>query len=66
MKIAQKCPVTLSHNPPKVSRIIGMAPYPNYLTANLAVGATYSQFHQHFTSSFCTDILLPKNYKAKQ
>jgi len=23
------------------------------------------QFHQHFTSSFCADILFPKNYKAK-
>ncbi len=23
------------------------------------------QFHQHFASSFCTNILLPKNYKAK-
>ncbi len=23
------------------------------------------QFHQHFTSSFCLNILLPKNYKAK-
>jgi len=22
-----------------------------------------SQFHQHFTSSFCADILMPKNYK---
>jgi len=24
-----------------------------------------SQFHQHLTSSFCADILAPKNYKAK-
>jgi hypothetical protein len=23
------------------------------------------QFHQHFTSSFCGDIFVPKNYKAK-
>jgi len=29
------------------------------------VGITSSQFCQHFTSSFCTDILLPKNNKAK-
>jgi len=26
---------------------------------------TFSQFHQHFTSSFCANILLQKNYKAK-
>ncbi len=26
---------------------------------------TYSQFHQHFMSSFCANILSPKNYKAK-
>jgi len=26
---------------------------------------TCSQFHHHFKSSFCADILLPKNYKAK-
>jgi len=26
---------------------------------------TSTQFHQHFTSSFCTNILSPKNYKAK-
>jgi len=26
---------------------------------------TLSQFHQHFTSSFCADIFAPKNYKAK-
>ncbi len=25
----------------------------------------YSQFYQHFTSSFCTNFLLPQNYKAK-
>jgi len=24
-----------------------------------------SQFHQHFMSSFGTDILVPKNHKAK-
>jgi len=24
-----------------------------------------NQFHQHFASSFCADILLPKNHKAK-
>jgi len=30
-------------------------------TLNSALG----QFHQHFTSSFCTEIILPKNYKAK-
>ncbi len=23
------------------------------------------EFHQHFTSSFCADILAPKNYKVK-
>jgi len=27
---------------------------------------TCCQFHRHFTSSFCTDILSPKNYKANQ
>jgi hypothetical protein len=27
---------------------------------------TGGQFHQHFLSSFCADILLTKNYKAKQ
>ncbi len=27
--------------------------------------SNYSQFHQHFLSSFCADILVPKNYKAK-
>jgi len=26
---------------------------------------TCSQFHQHFMSSFCADIFVPKNYKAK-
>jgi len=26
---------------------------------------TCSQFHQHITSSFCADIFVPKNYKAK-
>jgi len=26
---------------------------------------SYTQFHQHFTSSFCADIVLTKNYKAK-
>jgi len=26
---------------------------------------TIIQFHQHFMSSFCTDILLPKNFEAK-
>jgi len=25
----------------------------------------WSQFHQHFTSSFFADILAPKNYKAE-
>jgi hypothetical protein len=25
----------------------------------------WCQFHQHFMSSFCTKILLPKNYKPK-
>jgi len=24
----------------------------------------YSQFHEHFTSSFCAFILLPKNYRS--
>ena len=28
-------------------------------------GHTCSQFHQHFTSCFCSDFLLPKNYKHK-
>jgi len=26
---------------------------------------TGGQFHQHFMSSFCANILMPKNYKAK-
>jgi hypothetical protein len=26
---------------------------------------TWCQFHQHFMSRFCIDILLPKNKKAK-
>jgi hypothetical protein len=26
---------------------------------------TFSQFHQHFKSSFCTNIILTKNSKAK-
>ncbi len=26
---------------------------------------SYCQFHQHFMSSFSTDIILPKNYKPK-
>jgi hypothetical protein len=26
---------------------------------------SYSQFHQHFTSSFCANILAPKNFKPK-
>jgi len=26
---------------------------------------SYDDGYQHFTSSFCDDILLPKNYKAK-
>ena len=26
---------------------------------------SWSQLHQHFTSTFCTNILAPKNYKAK-
>jgi len=26
---------------------------------------TFNEFHQHFTSSFCADILVPKNYKEK-
>jgi hypothetical protein len=26
---------------------------------------TCSQYHQHFTSSFCTNILVQKNYKGK-
>ena len=26
---------------------------------------SYIQFHQHFTSSFCANILTPKNYRAK-
>jgi hypothetical protein len=28
-------------------------------------GESFGQFHQHFTSSFCFNILLPKNYKSK-
>ncbi len=27
--------------------------------------SSYSQSHQHFMTSFCTNILLPKNNKAK-
>ena len=26
---------------------------------------SFSQIHQHFTSSFCADFLLPKNYKTQ-
>ncbi len=32
---------------------------------SLRWGPSCSQCHQHFMSSFCTDILLPKNHKAK-
>ncbi len=32
---------------------------------NDKVRESRSQFHQHFTSSFCINILSPKNYKAK-
>jgi len=28
--------------------------------------AAWHQLHPHFRSSFCTDILVPKNYKAKK
>jgi len=31
----------------------------------LSTVVTKSTIHQHFTSSFCADILAPKNYKAK-
>ncbi len=31
----------------------------------LPTAASCCRFHHHFTSSFCTDILLPKNYKYK-
>jgi len=34
-------------------------------TTELLQVNTCSQFRQHFTSSFCADILLSKNFKAK-
>ena len=38
------------------------------LNACVCINSTYlhrGQFHQHFTSSFCANFLLPKNYKPK-
>jgi len=32
---------------------------------SLSLSFSFSQFHQHFKSSFCTDILVPKSYKAQ-
>ncbi len=36
-----------------------------YGAATLSRMTSWCQFHQHFMSSFCAKILLPKNYKPK-
>ncbi len=36
----------------------------SFFQLNISAEA-FSQFYQHFTSNFCVDILLPKNYKSQ-
>jgi len=37
----------------------------SYADKEIVWSLAFSEFHQHFTSSFYVDILLPKNYQAK-
>ena len=37
----------------------------NFAVSVDVVELSWGRFHQHFTSSFCANILAPKNYKAK-
>jgi len=36
-----------------------------YSQPQQVMNQSYSQFHQHFRSSFCADILSPKKFQAK-
>jgi len=66
-KTSQECRVILSHNKKRrgTTILIQTRQSISLIKSDSLLHYISNQFHQHFTSSFCANILLPKNIRSQ-